>query len=951
MKHIIERLQQENLTEYQSIPFWSWNGKLEAEELVRQIHWMKENGMGGFFMHARSGLQTEYMSDEWMECIKICAKEAEKLGMHAWAYDENGWPSGFAGGKLLEDEVNRDQYILTKKGAFDSNATVSYRIEETQLVRSYQSEGEAEYLNLYIHTAVSTTDILNPEVVEQFLAATHERYQKELGDDFRNLIRGFFTDEPQYQRWATPYTKMIAKYFEEEFKEDILDGLGLLFEEKEGYRSFRYRYWKGMQSLMLQNFAKKVYDWCDEHHVKLTGHYIEETSMGMQLMCCGGVMPFYEYQHIPGIDWLGKSTNNELPPRQVASVAAQLGKKQVLTESFAGCGWQATPTDFCRVAGFQYVNGVNLMCQHLIPYEEHGNRKYDYPAHFSPINPWVREKFRDFNDYFTRLGYLLAKGVEKVNVAMLHPIRSTYFDYKREAQGFGIVELDRELKKACRILSTRNIAYHFLDETLLAKYGFVCNGKIGCGKCSYEYLVVPPIITMDQTTERLLREYVKNGGKVLLLGDKPSYREGEQYEYTYLCSNCTLQEIVDSQPYQVSNEETEIYSTCRTFEGNTYLYVINASATTSYSQTFYMGEHVKSFRKLDLLTFNEKSVPLSMTLKPGESVVLFADTKACEKTQEVIPYSLVFSKAEVSYEENYLPVDHVRYSVDGVEYSEQRPCVALFQHLLRERLEGEIYLKYEFDIEEVPEHICLRAEDCNAENAYFNGKLLTETITCDIEKNVLAYDISSMARKGINEYVVKVHWHQSEDVYYALFGENVTESLKNCIVYESELEPIYVVGKFGVYPRKAYEQEQDVRCVSADKFYIGAEPKVVSDPVVDGLPFMAGAVRMKQTICLEQTNVLLRVEGSYSTATVQVNGEKVGNLLFEKELDISAYAKKGDNEIEVRFLMDNRNLLGPLHFNMSLDSGVSPRHFHMDGAWAETTNPDYYDRYVLKKFY
>ena len=30
-------------------------------------------------------------------------KRAKELGMEAYAYDENGWPSGFVGGRLLED--------------------------------------------------------------------------------------------------------------------------------------------------------------------------------------------------------------------------------------------------------------------------------------------------------------------------------------------------------------------------------------------------------------------------------------------------------------------------------------------------------------------------------------------------------------------------------------------------------------------------------------------------------------------------------------------------------------------------------------------------------------------------------------------------------------------------------------------------------------------------------
>ena len=89
---------------------------------------MKDMGLGGFFMHARGGLKTPYMSNEWMECVSVCCDEAEKLHMDAWGYDENGWPSGFAGGKLLEDEKNRDRYLLYQIGAYDEKADVSYII-------------------------------------------------------------------------------------------------------------------------------------------------------------------------------------------------------------------------------------------------------------------------------------------------------------------------------------------------------------------------------------------------------------------------------------------------------------------------------------------------------------------------------------------------------------------------------------------------------------------------------------------------------------------------------------------------------------------------------------------------------------------------------------------------------------------------------------------------------
>ena len=141
--NITERLNG-NLKEYQSIPFWSWNDKLEPERLRMQIREMKAAGIGGFFMHARGGLMTEYMSDEWFDCIKACIDEAEKQGMDAWAYDENGWPSGFAGMKLLEDPNNHAHYLTCEACAgFDPEALACYRVEEGHLIRVTEDEGES----------------------------------------------------------------------------------------------------------------------------------------------------------------------------------------------------------------------------------------------------------------------------------------------------------------------------------------------------------------------------------------------------------------------------------------------------------------------------------------------------------------------------------------------------------------------------------------------------------------------------------------------------------------------------------------------------------------------------------------------------------------------------------------------------------------------------------------
>lgn len=91
-------------SEYRGAPFWAWNGKLDPETCRRQIRQMHDGGLGGFFMHSRTGLDTPYLSKEWFDCINACTDEAKKLKMRAWLYDEDRWPSGAAGGLVTKDD-------------------------------------------------------------------------------------------------------------------------------------------------------------------------------------------------------------------------------------------------------------------------------------------------------------------------------------------------------------------------------------------------------------------------------------------------------------------------------------------------------------------------------------------------------------------------------------------------------------------------------------------------------------------------------------------------------------------------------------------------------------------------------------------------------------------------------------------------------------------------------
>ena len=107
---------------YRGKPFWAWNGKLEEQELLRQIDVLHEMGFGGFFMHSRTGLQTEYLGEDWFRLTDACIKRAQELGMEPWIYDEDRWPSGCAGGLVTKEPPFRRKYLtLTLNEAADSS--------------------------------------------------------------------------------------------------------------------------------------------------------------------------------------------------------------------------------------------------------------------------------------------------------------------------------------------------------------------------------------------------------------------------------------------------------------------------------------------------------------------------------------------------------------------------------------------------------------------------------------------------------------------------------------------------------------------------------------------------------------------------------------------------------------------------------------------------------------
>ncbi|MBQ8684590.1 MAG: hypothetical protein IJ514_00250 [Clostridia bacterium] len=944
MRDWIEKLRNVS-KEYRPMPFWSWNGALEKEELIRQIADMDEKGMGGFFIHARAGLTTPYMGEEWFDCVATCIEEAKKRGMYVWLYDENGWPSGFAGGKLLENEAFLVSAVKhTLSSAWDDTATASFVREGGGYKRVYAPVKKKKYVHIYTYKNHSYVDICNPEVTKAFIEETHEKYYARFGKEFGKTVKGFFTDEPQYFRSGTPYSDQLVEYFKKKYDEDVIEKLPLLFLDGEGDKQFRFRYYSALNDLICHNYFRPIYDWCEAHRCQLTGHGIDERCFSGQMVCSGNVMPFYEYMQLPGMDFLGRFSTGTRIAKQVYSVAKQTGKKRVLTETFAMTGWNVSFDELRWVAEAQYVGGVNFMCQHLYPYAFRGQGRYDHPCAFSDCEPWW-EKYGAFNEYFTRLGYMLSESEESTDVAVVHTIKSAYLRWKR-AEGYAsIADEEDGMSAVLQQLWSFGVPFDIADEALMLSRGRVENGKLVIGERAYGTLVLPYCTALNERTTLLLEEFLETGGKLLVQYDQSIRVDGSENTKSF-SSNVTFSELLASAPVSyVGYSEKTVCSYRRSSHGD-FVYIVNQDKAQSHKVSVRV-RGMQSATVLDLLTLRASCVNVRgetafVDIKEASSLILLINDKTEEEYREAKTEKIgEFTPHYYFPKENYITLDKAEWSVDGGHYYEQDGVYNVQTALLEKRYEGDVYLLYRLHMMNPPKKIELRFE-YKAESLTVNGL----EVAVYEQNGSYAADIKKYVRFGENKIIVRTKFYQRPYVYDVLFGEDTTESLLNCLYYDTQLSEMFVSGGFEV---------QAVNCVPFDGLYRADEfvvsgtnsrTKRTGDTVMGGLPFYRGALEYVLTLNVSEGAYELIMHGRFVVASVSVNGGELQDVTFGKRF--FAHLKTGVNTVKMLVYSGNRNCYGPFHLSGE-DTSVGPTAY--TGQLKSVNAAEYdFQRYYFARF-
>ena len=523
--------------EWRGKPFWSWNGELRGEELVRQARIRKELGLGGYFMHSRTGLITEYLGEEWFRLINEVADAAEADGMEAWLYDEDRWPSGSAGGKATVDpryrmkslyvyesdpektEWNEESFALYAAKVDGINLFTCKELDVTgftcpedaaQAVKAAVEKAESaaaiepgawKALRFAIvpdrpgsvYNGTTYLDTMSREATRHFIELTHEQYAKYCGDRLGRSIRGIFTDEPHRGHCfdnreerdgviscAVAWTDDIFAEFEKRYGFACRPILPELFYRKNGEKvaPVKLFYIDLADALFLERFAKPINEWCKAHDMILTGHVLHEDSLMNQTVPNGSLMRFYEHMGYPGVDVLTELNRCYWIVKQLSSAARQLGKRWLLSELYGCTGWQFSFKNHKNVGDWQALFGINLRCQHLSWYTMEGESKRDYPASILHQSPWYHD-YKTVEDHFARMGVVLSEGQPDCDVLLLNPIESLWCQaYAGWAEWIGNASPDVEpyeerYQELFHFLTDHQIDFDYGEEEMMSRLASV----------------------------------------------------------------------------------------------------------------------------------------------------------------------------------------------------------------------------------------------------------------------------------------------------------------------------------------------------------------------------------------------------------------------------------------------------------------------------------------------
>ncbi len=988
---------------YRTVPFWVWNGKMTRDVIDRQLSDYAEKGYGGVFVHPRYGLINDYASEEWYELVDYANTRAKRLGLDLWLYDENSFPSGFAGGHVpaeMPESYNEGHALrLHVQDTFRLDPEVEYEliylqddslVDITATYKDYVGE-RGEYLlyeKVYYpvrdwYAGYSYVDLIKPGVTEKFIEVTMDGYEQTLGKEFGASVPGIFTDEPniapQGEGHLIRWTPDLFDRFRDRWGYSLEPHLVSLQEDLPGAGRIRHNYYQLLLELFIERWSRPWYEYGENHDLAWTGHYWEH---GWPSPHHGpDNMAMYAYHQVPGIDmlfnsWEGRPDQfgNIRAVRELNSVANQLGRVRKLSETYGAAGWELTFEDMKRNGDWEFVLGVNLMNQHLSYQTLLGDRKHDFPQSFSYHAPYW-EDLQVLNDYYARLSLALSSGEQVNKVLILEPTTSAWMHYSVNGEADEISMINDEFNKLLTLLENEQIEYDLGSENIIKNHGLASDGRFVIGERNYNYVVIPRFLTnLNSETVALLEEYLDQGGTVIALCQVPSYIDGQKtekiadlsLEYSdqwFSLGGCNDPRLINylRRDDFVVVEQTggALFHMRRQLEKGQLLFLVNSDKNES-SNLRMMSQGV-DIAHMDLFTGEIENYPCVLAdkilsfdaeIEPCGSLLLYiSDEDIRGKKGRISKWygteqELRISNIDVQLQEdNAFTLDYCKVIMDGdtsgLEYFYDAQNKIFRHHGFPK---NPWVSASQFKTEIIDQDTFPKGTGFTVQYPFFvDTEFSTKIFNLVVERPDL-YEVR--LNETLLEPTKDQWWLDRNFGLYRITdglvrGENFIEiSIDPMSVY-AELEPVYLVGDFDVLP--------------LDQGWIlaASEQKELGSWKEQGMPFYSDKVTYSAEFELEDEKPVRIQLGNWSgtVSSVTVNGEDAGEIFMKPyDLRIDNFVKRGKNQVEVTVCGSLKNLLGP-HHNVRNQGIVTPWSFkYAPGQQPAGTEYDLVDYGLFETF-
>ena len=959
--------------DYRPAPLWVWNTRVTTADIDRMLGELKDAGFGGAFVHPRPGMITDYLSDDWFSLYRYSVDKGKELGLDIWIYDENSYPSGFAGGHVpaeMPESYNQGQGLAFEKASALPDDTSAYFMclkkdgdrftdisADTAAYRGVPGEyylyKKSYYGRSDWHGGFSYVDLLYPGVTEKFLEVTMKGYEKTFGKELGTVIKGLFSDEPNIGNIAgIRWTPDFFDIFEKQWGYDLRDYLPLLVEETGDWKRVRHNYMETLTQLFIDRWSKPMSKYCEKKNLKWTGHYWEH---GWPSVADGGDnMAMYAWHQLPAIDMLFNQYNDAHPQAQfgnaravkeLSSVANQMGRVRTLSETYGGGGWDETFEDLKRLGDWEYALGVNFLNQHLSHMTIVGARKYDYPPVFTSLSPWWND-YKTQTDYFGRLSLVLSQGHQINDVLVIEPTTSTWMYFSYVSSNPGMMDIGFKFQNFVTELEKRQAEYDLGSENIIKDHGRVRKGKFTVGERSYGTVVLAPgTENINSATYALLKEFVAGGGRLAafaiptLVDGKESPEAADFFRKNAVrydaLSDKAVADVFPSEKIRFDRRSgNDLYHHRRTFADGELVFLVNSSLTDSATGRVSIAG--KSLRELDAMTGATYSRPATAAdgmvttdyvIPPAGSLLLFASATPAKTAYPERPVleggKELKAKTPVRahrLKDNALILDFCDLTIDGnTEHNlyTVEACNKLYGHYgMPDPWNSAIQYR-----QRVVERDTFKTGDIRVKYEFIVGG--------DVDSKSLKViaEQPDIWKVKINGTPVESEGASFLDSRFGVYpagrivkeGVNTVElSVEPMSIY-AEIAPVYLTGNFALEP-------------ASHGWVVTKNPGALTTGSWKdhGMPCYSWDVAYSKTYTIAdpaKTHYLRLNDWKGTVAQVWVNGKKAGTVAYKPyTFDLTPYLRKGDNDIEVRVTGSLHNLFGP-HYNR--DMGINgPWHWN-----------------------